>query len=440
MTGVANVTSNVAFDELQTQFIERLHSHRATQILKYVWHNVCICKGAIEITQGDKKSMKDIERDMFTKFKKWASLLLDNKGEVVIGELPAYVTEKMLLTTDVGEKALYAHPKAGKSMWKKWLKCRKEIRDRDNHAIKKAIARMPGGALPSGTDFGFFLDRVIYELYVAKEGPGAKPDDVDSDHKGADAKGSDDEGNAEGNDIGGSAAKAAGPSNYMIDDTNKATGVGDGDSDSDSGVIVRVIDENEEDEEHEEPKAPGTFYPANLLVILIAGVLSNKCEPCITHVCETEGETKLAKVPSRIDVRLAALAEGLSTTSKSTDARPDALSRLKQHADYNEVYKEAAKNRDDLGRKRLKMDGELADAQVETMKKEAASREKEVAAREIEVQTGAKEAQVSALEKIYRDLREELKDAKAECDKDEIGRLKKELDEIRKMRVELVTK
>ena len=47
---------------------------------------------------------------------------------------------------------------------------------------------------------------------------------------------------------------------------------------------------------------------------------------------------------------------------------------------------------------------------------------------------------MSALEKIYRDLREELKDAKAECDKDEIGRLKKELDEIRKMRVELVTK
>ena len=249
MTGVANVISDVAFDELQTQFIERLHAHRASQMLKYVWQNVCICKGAIEITQGDKKSMKDIERAMFKKFKKWASLLLDNKGEVVIGELPAYVTERMLLTSDVGEKTLYAHPKAGKSMWKKWLKCRKEIRDRDNHAIKKAIARMPGGALPSGTDFGKFLDRVIYELYVAKEGPDAKPDDVDSDHEGADAKGSDDE----GNDIGWSATKAAGPSNYMLDDTNNATG---GDSDSDSGVIVRVIDENEE---HEEPKVPGNF-------------------------------------------------------------------------------------------------------------------------------------------------------------------------------------
>jgi hypothetical protein len=139
MTGVANVTSEVAFDALQAQFIERLHSHRATQILKYVWQNVCVCKAAIEIMQGNKKSMKDIERDMFTKFKKWASLLLDNKNEVAIGELPSYATEKMLLTTDVGEKAFYAQPKAGKSMWKKWLKVRKEIRDRDNHVIKKQL-------------------------------------------------------------------------------------------------------------------------------------------------------------------------------------------------------------------------------------------------------------------------------------------------------------
>ena len=91
-------------------------------------------------------------------------------------------------------------------MWKRWLKVRKEIRDRDNHAIKKVIARMPGGALPSGTDFSLFLDRVIYGLYIAKEakeGPAATPNDVDNDHERADAKSSDDEGNAESNGIGG---------------------------------------------------------------------------------------------------------------------------------------------------------------------------------------------------------------------------------------------
>ena len=40
-----------------------------------------------------------------------------------------------------------------------------------------------------------------------------------------------------------------------------------------------VVDEDKEDQEHEEPKAMGTSVPANLLVILIAGVLSSKCEP-----------------------------------------------------------------------------------------------------------------------------------------------------------------
>ena len=119
-------------------------------------------------------------------------------------------------------------------------------------------------------------------------------------------------------------------------------------------------------------------------------------------------------MPSRSDARLAGLAEGLSTPSKSAGARPDAFNRLKGHADYNEVYKEAAKNKDDLGRKRLKVDVELANAQVETLKKEAAAREKEVHA--------------SVLEKMYRKLREELREAKADDDgDDEIERINKEL-------------
>ena len=77
--------------------------------------------------QGDKKSVIDIEREIFAKFKKWASLLLDKNVDVAIGALPTYVTEEMLLTTDVGEKNLYAQPSAGNSIWKRWLKVRKEI-------------------------------------------------------------------------------------------------------------------------------------------------------------------------------------------------------------------------------------------------------------------------------------------------------------------------
>ena len=75
----------------------------------------------------------------------------------------------MLFTVDVGKKRPCTQPKDGQLMWKKWIKLRREIWDRDNHAIKKAIARLLGSALPSGTDFSLFLNCLIYKLYVAKE-------------------------------------------------------------------------------------------------------------------------------------------------------------------------------------------------------------------------------------------------------------------------------
>ena len=137
---------------------------------------------------------------------------------------------------------------------------------------------------------------------------------------------------------------------------------------------------------------------------------------------------------------MAGLNEGLSTPLKVTDAtRPDALKRLKHHADYNVVYKEAAQAKDELGRKRLKMDEELSKAQMATMKQEATAREKEVAAREKEVETRAKETQAVLLEKMYRDLRDEFKDAKQDNDEEEVRRIKEELAHIKKLRIELVS-
>ena len=65
MTGVANVTSEVAFDALQAQFIERLHAPKSTQHLKSVWQNVCICKAAIEITIGNKQKLVDLQKDIY---------------------------------------------------------------------------------------------------------------------------------------------------------------------------------------------------------------------------------------------------------------------------------------------------------------------------------------------------------------------------------------
>ena len=149
-----------------------------------------------------------------------------------------------------------------------------------------------------------------------------------------------------------------------------------------------------------------------------------------------ENEKKIAKIPTKNDIRLAGLNEGFSTPLKVTDAtRPDALTRLKHHG----VYKEAAQAKDELGRKRLKMDEELSKAQMATMKQEATIREKEVAARKKEVETDAKETQAILLEKMFRDLRDEFKDAKQDNDEEEVRRIKEELLHIKKLRIELVS-
>ena len=436
MTGVANVTSEVAFDALQAQFIERLHAPKCTQHLKSVWQNVCICKAAIEITMGNKQKLVDLQKDIYKKYKKWVSLLLE-PGMLAIGDLPGYVTENMMLSCDVGEKKFYIQPKAGVTLWKKWLKLRKEILNRDNHAIKKAIAKMPGCALPSGTDFSVFLDRVVYELFLAKEG--TKVGSEGNDNKDEDVEGS--EGSGDKDDDVEESVEDAGDSSDSIDNLSENANQNMIEEVSEKeGEVIDKCNGGEVDEDHLEPKAPKSFIPTNLLAILIVGVLSKECEPCINYVGEMEDEKKTAKIPTRNDIRLAGLNDGLSTPLKVTDStRPDGLTRLKHHADYNVVYKEAAQAKDELGRKRLKMDEELSKAQMATMKQEATAREKEVAAREKEVETRAKETQAVLLEKMYRDLRDEFKDAKQDNDEEEVRRIKEELAHIKKLRIELVS-
>ena len=70
ITGVANVTSEVAFDALQAQFIQLLHTLKCIQHLKHVWQNVCICEAAIEITVGNKQKLVDLQKDLYKKYKK----------------------------------------------------------------------------------------------------------------------------------------------------------------------------------------------------------------------------------------------------------------------------------------------------------------------------------------------------------------------------------
>ena len=120
MTGVTNVTSEVAFDALQTHFIERLDAPKCKQVLKNVWQNICICKAANEIvTQGDKKRLEDIYMDIFSKYKKWVRLLIHD-GSMITTSVPAYVTEDMFLNADVHRRKKYSETKSpGMSMWKK---------------------------------------------------------------------------------------------------------------------------------------------------------------------------------------------------------------------------------------------------------------------------------------------------------------------------------
>ena len=300
----------------------------------------------------------------------------------------------------------------GKSLWKKWHRIKKDILNRDNNTVKKAIAKMPNGALPSGTDFSLFLDRVTYELYLAKEDEKkfteSQEDEVDDD-AGIDDAGNDD----------------------AVDDDVSESHVEEGNEKDDDSI---------ENDEHDEPKAPKSFFPSNLLVILVMGVLARECEPIIGYVCAEEGETSLAPVPSRNDCRLAGFDESVSTISKSSPVtRPDAVARLKRLADYNEVYKEASQRKDDLGRKRLQLDVDLSQIQMKAIQDETISRNKEVEAREKEVASRSIEIQTGALERMYKDLRDELKEAKSANENEEVEMIKEELEKVRKMRVDLIT-
>jgi len=111
-------------------------------------------------------------------------------------------------------------------------------------------------------------------------------------------------------------------------------------------------------------------------------MLSKQCEPVITHVCKAEGKTQLVKVSSQNDIWLATLSDDQSIHQSTPQSEVGNVTRMssliggRRHADYSKVYKEASKAKDDLGRKRLKMDEELLQAQMETMKQEAAAQEK----------------------------------------------------------------
>ena len=48
-------------------------------------------------------------------------------------------------------------------MWNSWLKIRREVQNRDNKAVERAIKRMPFGRVPSGEDIDLFYKVLMSE-------------------------------------------------------------------------------------------------------------------------------------------------------------------------------------------------------------------------------------------------------------------------------------
>ena len=189
---------------------------------------------------------------------------------------------------------------------------------------------MPGGALPSGTNWSLFLNQLVYNLYMEKEK--MKPKKADTDNEN-------DDGNEAGiDDIGGSVAKKAGANPYTEDpeerndsedsagshgnsvadatecggkrgyDTNNENEMNDGGADH---------DDDDDDDEHGEPTALDTFFPAIQLVGMTIGVLSDDFDILLNHAIdrgEVE-ESNLVAVPSQAQCKVSARTDLLPAAS-----------------------------------------------------------------------------------------------------------------------------
>merc|ERR1740139_1010169 len=316
----------------------------------------------------------------------------------------------------------------GKKLWDIWLKVKRDIINVDNLAVKATILQMPGGALPSGTDLELFLTRLLYELHKKKVNFMEISEDGEQEGE-------------TGDDLGGSAAKAAGLNAF----TDMGTGNEDEDEEEIQGTpeipagpndftseiqtpeIAMAIskeelreDERKEDDVHDEPKAPKGFLPPYLLVILTMGFLSTECEGSLDYVGTSMVIVEHnATTPSRETMREDALSDAAS--SLTSTPYQDPVARLKEHASFNEAYARVQGTKNDIARTKLEMEREM----VGMKKQEIDARSREVSAREKEV----KEAHLHSL---YVDFRDDLKLALEMNDQEEAARIREEMRNVKR--------
>ena len=449
MTGTAVINSPHAFHSIRQLFVENYLSPEVgkspSYVMKNAWQTVAICKAAAEICHGDKMSAKDIHSKIWAKYVAWAKLICEtDDAELKIEPKPEYLSLDFFMTSDAKCKKRYTGGvETGKKFWKKWGTVKSAIINFDNNTVKRTISGMPGGALPSGTDFNLFLTRLVYNLYNEKVNDKKTENEeikTDNDEK------NDCDGDVDNTDeIGGSAAKKSGPNEYTIDNDDDSE---EGGSETDSNIKKSVSkdgsdssyrtetdlskednDEDEDSNQEEELKAPSTFFPSNLLIIVTMGVLSDDCDILLNHAIdrgEVEEKNKVA-VPSRAEVRAIAIDdESLSPKRPQKGQSPSAISRLKERADYNQAYKKANEEKHELGVKRLKLNED-----------EISLKRLEVQARQDEVKARQDEVRAINLEKYYADLRLDLKDAREQLDDEQVKSIKIEMRKVQKERREL---
>ena len=436
MTGAAVINSPHAFQRIRNLFVEKYLTPETNKWpshnMKLAWQSAAVSKAALEIIHGDKMCAKDIHTKMWEKYLSWSNVFCEEADAgMKIEPRPDYLAPDYFTTSDAAHKKSFpGGAETGKKLWKKWGSVKSAVINSDNNVVKKTIASMPGGALPSGTDWDLFLTRLVYNLYIVKE-KGKTPKEKENDND-----------EARTDEMGGSAAKETGPSPYTdgpdeVNSDAEGDEAGEKDDEGDNAVCDDVDACVDGEDDHDEPKAPHTFPPSTIFIVMTSGVLSDDCDPLLNHAID-RGEVedpRRAEVPSRSECRVSALADVSSPsviTARNTTAT--SLQRLKERASYNEAYKEANKQKNELGIKRLK----LSEDELEIKRLEVKARQDEVRARQEEVKARQDKVRAQGLEQYYADLRQDLKDAQDNGnDEEEIHNIREEMIKVRKERREL---
>ena len=403
----ASVESSHGFEKIRELFLHHLQQD-ITQSKKAVWHNLCLAKAGVEVFSGGKMRKDALHAKLRDSYDRWASLISKEDPSPGVKDVPEYVDENMFMTTDTcGLKLRDNNPKNNLALWRQWNAAKSAIVNFDNLAVKKAINRMPGKALPSSADYNLFFQHLRYELYLVRSLLARK-------------------------NLGGSVAKAANTHNTednLSEDTStqQQDNNDDDDQSDDINSGLELPQDNDNDEEGQST-APKDYYPSRLLAIMVISVLSIEMEPLLGYVEDDIAGDNVADVPSRAQIRNAAALEIESPLSSSSAKTKDSssLSHLSDRATYNDVYKEAMAAQADVG-SRLAM---VSEKELVLKEKEVAVHEKDVAARE-------KKDNLDSLSSIYDDLRKDLREAKDDDDKEEVDRLKIEIKEIKRRRIDL---